>query len=188
MLLATRAMAAAGGQQFFADWMRAAEDHRQHASAAPPEQDRWTRYQPQFFSPAEFAIVDAYTAILIPSDGTPGAREAHVAPYIDFVVNAAAEHSPETQREWKQALAWLTARNFGSLNAQDQLTLVKQMAAPEADKSKKHEGFPIYRLMKQMTVFAFYTSRAGLVENLEYKGLAYLTEFPACTHPEHRRV
>jgi hypothetical protein len=39
-----------------------------------------------------------------------------------------------------------------------------------------------------MTVFAFYTSKAGLVDNLEYKGNAYLTDFPGCTHPEHRRV
>jgi hypothetical protein len=28
----------------------------------------------------------------------------------------------------------------------------------------------------------------GLIDVLEYKGLAYLSEFPACTHREHQRV
>lgn len=38
----------------------------------------------QFFTPEEFAAVDAITARLIPSDDTgPGAREAHVATFID---------------------------------------------------------------------------------------------------------
>jgi hypothetical protein len=39
-----------------------------------------------------------------------------------------------------------------------------------------------------MTVRAFYTSRVGLIDVLEYQGIAYLTEFPACTHPEHLNV
>jgi hypothetical protein len=49
-------------------------------------------------------------------------------------------------------------------------------------------GSATYKLIKDMTVHAFYTSRVGLVDVLEYKGLAYLSEFPACTHPEHQRV
>ncbi len=62
------------------------------------------------------------------------------------------------------------------------------MSEPEIDRSKKHDGFPVYRLIKEITVRAYYTSRAGLVDALEYKGNAYLTEFPGCTHAEHRKV
>ena len=51
-----------------------------------------------------------------------------------------------------------------------------------------HDGFATYSLIKEMTVRAFYTSRAGLVDALEYQGIAYLTEFPGCTHPEHKHV
>jgi len=39
-----------------------------------------------------------------------------------------------------------------------------------------------------MTVRAFYTSRVGLIDVLEYKGNTYLTEFPGCAHPEHHKV
>ena len=77
---------------------------------------------------------------------------------------------------------------FGSLSAKQQEELITAAAAPETDASLTHPGFATYRLIKEMTVGAFYTSRVGLVDVLEYKGIAYLTEFPACTHPEHQRV
>jgi gluconate 2-dehydrogenase subunit 3-like protein len=175
MVVASRAVAVAGGQEFFAGWLRAAHAHN---SSAPPEPERWTNYTPKFFSPAEFSMLQSFTEILIPTDDTPGAREAHVAHYIDFVVSAAAEYAPEIQKEWKAAVVWLADKNFGAMTSGERTAFVGQLA----------ESLPAYRLIKQMTVFAFYTSRAGLVDDLGYQGIAYLTEFPACDHPEHRRV
>jgi hypothetical protein len=175
MVVATRALAAAGGQEFFADWLRAAHGHN---AAAPAEPDRWTNYSPKFFSAGEFAMLQSFTEILIPTDDTPGAKEAHVAHYIDFVVNTAAEYAPEMQKEWKDAVVWLQTKNFGAMTAGEKTAFIGQLG----------EEFPAYRLIKQMTVFAFYTSRAGLVDDLGYQGIAYLTDFPACNHPEHRRV
>jgi hypothetical protein len=92
------------------------------------------------------------------------------------------------QTEWRRAMDWLHVQDFGSLAPGQQLALITSMSEPETDRTKKHDGFPVYRLIKEMTVRAFYTSRAGLVDALEYKGNAFLTEFPACTHPEHRKV
>lgn len=133
-------------------------------------------------------MLDAFTSILIPSDDTPGAREAHVPAFIDFVVNAAAEYAPETQTHWREAMRWLADHKFGALDTRAQVELIRQMAEPEQNDSRQHPGFSTYHLIKGMTVHAFYTSRAGLVDVLEYKGLAYLTEFPGCDHPEHQQV
>jgi hypothetical protein len=133
-------------------------------------------YQPKFFSPAEFAALESFTEILIPTDETPGAREARVAQYIDFAVDAAAEFAPEMQRDWRHAMDWLMTMKVDA-------ALVAQMAA-----SPQHPGFETFKLIKQMTVFAFYTSEPGLIGNLQYQGNAYLTVFPGCTHPEHHRV
>ncbi len=191
--LVVRAAAVAGGPQFFADWVKAAPPHAgpPHAhelnSFAPPEPDRWSSYQPKFLSAEEFKMLDAFTAILIPTDETPGAREAHVTPFIDFVINAAAEYAPEMQREWRKSMNWLAGRQFGQLSGEEQLSLVRQMSE-EGDGSSEGKGFAVYQLIRDMTIHAFYTSRAGLVDVLEYKGYAYLTEFPACTHPEHHQV
>ncbi|PYV32000.1 MAG: hypothetical protein DMG22_14925 [Acidobacteria bacterium] len=41
--------------------------------------------------------------------------------------------------------------------------------------------------MKDATIFAYYTSKIGMEQELEYAGDDYHTEFPgACTHPEHQ--
>ena len=177
------AAAVAGAPEFLKAWLRGADTHTHEAqSFAPPERDRWTKYQPQFFSREEMEMLDAFTAILIPTDETPGAREAHVVPFIDFVVNAAAEFEPELQEDWRGALQFLREHGFGKLSVVEQLELVKMISQAGAD------GHATYELIKDMTVHAFYTSRVGLIEVLEYQGNAYLTEFPGCRHPEHHTL
>lgn len=173
-----RAAAVAGGGEFFAGWLRAAHNHASNAAAADPH--NWATYKPQFFSQEDFQNLDAFTAVLIPTDDTPGAREAYVAPFIDFVIHAAAEYAPEMQERWRKGMASLRSKQFSSLTPQQQITAVEQMS--------RGSGSATYKLIKEMAVHAFYTSRVGLIDVLEYKGLAYLTEFPGCMHPEHHRI
>ena len=66
--------------------------------------------------------------------------------------------------------------------------LVEAMSRPERDAGATHPAYAAYRLIKQQTTFAFYTSRAGTIEALDYRGNSYYAEFPACDHPEHRTV
>jgi len=188
-LIIARAAATAGAEAFLAPWLAAGEEH-DHSAAATPHADphNWAGYQPKFFSQEEFVWLGWFTEILIPTDETPGAREAQVASFIDFVVNAASDFAPETQQPWRDAMGWLRSVKFGSLSSKQQAGLIMEASAPETDPAQTHPGFAAYRLIKEMTVRAFYTSRVGLVDALEYKGIAYLTEFPACTHLEHQQV
>jgi hypothetical protein len=184
--LVMRAAATSAAATFLNPWLTAHELHN-HASA-PPDPHNWSAYQPKFFSSEEFHWLDSFTAILIPSDDTPGAREAHVASFIDFVVNAAAEFAPEVQDQWRSAMSWLRSSSFGSLAPEQQLALITAASSREHEPSVTHPGFSTYLLIKELAVRAFYTSRVGLIDVLEYQGIAYLTQFPACTHPEHRQV
>jgi gluconate 2-dehydrogenase gamma chain len=177
--LLLRAAAASGGAEFFGAWCVAATHAGNHS--APPDPHNWAAYQPKFFSAADLQILDAYTAILIPTDETPGAREAQVVPFIDFVVNAAADYAPEVQSHWRSALEWLHTQRFAQLSPDEQAAVVSQMPSSP-------DNSHIYQLIKDMTVQAFYTSRVGLIEVLEYQGIAYLSEFPGCTHADHRIV
>jgi hypothetical protein len=77
---------------------------------------------------------------------------------------------------------------FHAADARGRAELVRAMAQPEVDRSATHPGFTAYRLIKQQNAFAFYTSRAGMIEALEYKGNSYNLVFPACTHPEHHQI
>ncbi|HEV1286356.1 MAG TPA: gluconate 2-dehydrogenase subunit 3 family protein [Bryobacteraceae bacterium] len=181
--LAARAAALPGGAEFLADWLKA-QDHSH--SEAPPESDRLKNRKPQFFSPEDFEALQAFTEILIPTDDTPGAKEAHCAHYIDFLMTA-SDGLP-VQKQWRDAMASLKSAGFHSADAKGRAELVAAMARPEVDRNATHPGFAAYRLIKQQNAFAFYTSRAGMIETLEYKGNSYNAVFPACTHPEHRQV
>jgi hypothetical protein len=186
--LALRAAALPGAAEFFSTWARAADQH-QHisSSTAPPEPPLLRDYRPKFFGAEDFAALQAFTEILIPTDDTPGAREAHCAHYIDFVLQA-SDSAPNLQKQWHDAMVALKNAGFHSAGAKDREALVKAISKPERDRSASHPAFAAYRLIKQQNTFAFYTSRAGMIETLDYKGNSYNTEFPACTHPEHRAV
>jgi hypothetical protein len=177
--LVAQAAGTVAGQAFFPAWLSAQHNH---GSSGPPEPDRWTNYKPQFFSPGDFRVLDTFTDILIPTDDTPGAREAHVSPFIDFVLFSATEYAPEMQAKWRRAMGFLTSQGFGEMSHDKQIAFMKQIS------DANDAGFSNFQLIKDLAIYAFYTSRAGLIDNLEYKGLAYLTEFPGCTHSEHRKV
>jgi hypothetical protein len=180
---AARATALPGAMEFFSAWARA-QDHP-HGSTAPPEPPLLANYRPQFFSPDDFAALQAFTEILIPTDDTPGAREARCAHFIDFVLQASP---PATQNQWRDALGALREAGFHTADSQGRAALVEAMARPEVDRSARHPAYSVYRLIKQQNTFAFYTSRAGMIGTLDYRGNSYNTSFQACTHPEHQRV
>ena len=85
-------------------------------------------------------------------------------------------------------MAGLKKAGFHSADAKGRAALVEAMSKPEWDPSTTHPGYSAYRLIKQQNTFAFYTSRAGMIEALDYKGNSYNVSFPACNHPQHQTV
>jgi hypothetical protein len=193
--LAVRAAALPGGAQFMAAFLKGADrhDHSGHAAqsgqkAAPPELPLLRDYRPKFFNPQDFTALQGLTEILIPTDDTPGAREARCAHYIDFLLDAASEYAPQMQTEGRQAMDTLRQAGFHTADAKGREALVEAMSRPERDPAVTHPAHGAYRLFKQMNAFAFYTSRTGTIEVLDYKGNTYNAAFPACNHPEHQKV
>jgi len=78
-----------------------AADHARRAaqSATPPKFE--------FFSPEQAAEIDAIAARIIPTDGTPGAREAGVVYFIDRALTTFAS---DDQKTYKEGLPELQAR------------------------------------------------------------------------------
>jgi hypothetical protein len=183
--LVMRAASLPAGAEFFSSWVRAQEGHRH--SDAPPEPPLLRDYHPRFFSVEDFTALERFCEILIPTDDTPGAREARCAHFIDFLLHS-ADAAPDLQRQWRSAMAALKETGFHAADAERRASLVEAMSKPERDRSVTHPAYSAYRLIKQQNTFAFYTSRAGLIEALDYRGNSYNLEFPACTHPEHHKV
>ncbi len=192
--------ATAAGRDFLAQWLPTAsaatgprDPGNLHGTHRPPPEEPAPPSVLQFFTPEESRTVEILTEMIIPADDAPGAKEAQVARYIDFVVYSAREHMPELQKRWTEGFRWLEqfskekyGNPFREMDAREREQLLTEMSLPEHDPKAEHPGFNFYRLVKDMTVEGFYTSRIGLLQVLEYKGLAYLPDFPGCTHPEHR--
>ena len=192
--------ASAAGREFLASWLPMqlvqGDEHRpvtisgMHHEIQEPEQV--ATYSPQFFNPDEFRTVEMLAAMIIPTDDAPGAKEAQVANYIDFVVFSASEFEPLLQRKWIDGLAFLEResqkqfnKSFREVDDADRIKLLTDMSAPERDSKAQHEGFAFFSLIKDMTVEGFYTSKIGLIDVLDYQGMNYMPDFPGCTHPEH---
>ena len=73
--------------------------HRAAQSATPPKFE--------FFSPEQAAEIDAIAARIIPTDGTPGAREAGVVYFIDRALTTFAS---DDRKAYKEGLPELQAR------------------------------------------------------------------------------
>ncbi len=183
--LAIRAASLPASAAFFSNWLNAQHNH---SSDAPPEPSYFADYQPKFFNPEDFEALAAFTEILIPTDDTPGARDAHCAAFMDFVLHASGTYAPETQDRWRQALRTLKTAGFHAANPAGRAALVDSISKPERDGSPPGPAFAAYRLIKRENAFAFYTSREGMISCLDYRGNSYNLVFPACTHPEHHVI
>ena len=144
-------------------------------------------YRPTYFSEPEYQTIEILAELIIPADETPGAKEAGVSEFIDFM---AAHGEREIQQPLREGLARLDAAAqsehampFGRLSHEQQTAMLEQLAAS----SKKAEDRTFFLLIRRYTVMGYYTSRVGLQE-LDYPGLRLYTKSPACPHtedPEH---
>ena len=113
----------------FVRWAYAAE----HPSAEPAP-IRPTAYTPQFFASEDYPVIARLVELIIPSDETPGAREAGVAEFVDFMV----AHDQEQQQAMRTGLAWFHAhveRAFG----QPFLALTEPQQGSPTDRSIARE-------------------------------------------------
>jgi gluconate 2-dehydrogenase gamma chain len=185
---------AAGASAYpgFARWSFAC-GHGGHA-AGGLLQIKPATYTPRFFSAGEYATVERLAQLIIPSDDSPGAREAGVGEFVDFMVAS----DPSVQFAFRYGLTWLDAHAaklhgvaFGGLDAVKQNDLLASLAYADRHRDGEEEGRAFFKLMREYTVMGFYTSKVGL-QQLDYPGLrSYYPASPACPHtgdPEHRRL
>ncbi len=187
LILAARAAALPGAAEFLLGWQMSDAHRHGSGGAAPPEPALLLDYKPKFFSPDDFSALQGFTEILIPTDDTPGAREAHCAAYIDFLLQA-SDSMPQLREQWKQAMTTLRKLGFHAADTVACAELVRTISAPERDPASEHSGYSVYLLIKELNTFAFYTSRAGMIETLDYRGNTYNATFPGCNHPEHQQI
>jgi gluconate 2-dehydrogenase subunit 3-like protein len=125
--LSRRDFLSRGGAAVSAVWLSAhwpaivaASEHAHQAakSSSPPKF--------QFFTPEEAAEIDAISARIIPSDETPGAREAGVVYFIDRALATFAVDDQKTYREGLPGLQLRVRELFPALEKFSAATLEQQ--------------------------------------------------------------
>jgi len=158
--------------------LAAAIHHHMEAAAQQPA----VPAHQQFFQRREFSAVERLADLMLPSDGTPGAKDAAVAGFLDFYLAASPESA---QKQFRKGLQELNAvalaklgRPFPDLSETQQAQLLEAAWPP----GSTGDLAAFLQNMRRLTVFAFYTSKVG-VQELGYAGNTYTSEFPgACTH------
>ena len=133
----------------------------------------------KFFTPAEFAVVDELSDMIIPTDQqSGGARAAGVAAYID--ARLAESFEPEPPARWRAGLKAvedlsheLNGKGFMESTPEQRLAVLTKMAAAESAPKTPAEQF--FREIKGQTIRAYYTSKIGIHDDQQYKGNVYQT-------------
>jgi gluconate 2-dehydrogenase gamma chain len=177
-----------------------------HTATASLAQAVAQPYKPLFFSSKHYQTIELLADIIIPSDDTPGAKEAGAAEFIDFMVaNRCAisgrDELPTTrdvlalgeqvQGHFLAGLDWLNAHTkiefgheFLDCSPQQQTALLEQLAYKTKFKPGTETGRDFFQLMRDYTVVGYYTTKIGL-QSLGYAGLRTVwPKMPGCTHPD----
>ena len=139
------------------------------------------QHKPLFFTPTEFRMVDELAEIIIPADDhSPGARAAGVADVIDKALAESFDDPP--RQEWRDGLKVvdrlsreLHGAAFLNTTPDQRVAVVSRMARNEADPKKPEELF--FHRLKGRTAHAYYSSKIGIHQEIQYKGNTILEEF-----------
>lgn len=141
-------------------------------------------YTPVVLNPDQMQWVAKLVDLIVPRTDTPGASDAGVPVFIDRALSV--DNTRKTQfLEGITRLDEAARRTYGSgfatLTAEQQtgmLTAIERDAASPAGR--------FFKMVKDLTIDGYYTSKAGLTEELDWHANTFLTEFKGCTHPEHQ--
>lgn len=182
--------------------------HEAVVAAAPPAAGP---YKPLFFTPQQYQMIEHLAEMILPSDDTPGAKEAGVAEFIDFMVanrvpvsarrdvrctQDAMELGNEAQNRFVSGLDWMNARSrsefgqaFMECKPEQQKNMLEELAYKAKFKPTTESGRQFFQLMRDYTVVGYYTTKIGL-ESLGYPGLRVVwPSMPGCPHPDdHEHV
>ena len=136
---------------------------------------------PLFFTREEFAMVDEISELIIPTDDhSPGARAAGCAAYIDARLAESWTDEPKTQ--WRDGLKLIDAisqemhgKPFMQATPEQRIAVLTRISKNEMDPKTPEERF--FREIKSRIAHAYYSSKIGIHQEMEYKGNVPIKEF-----------
>ena len=96
------------------------------------------------------------------------------------------------RHDFRDGLQWLDRRSrelfgspFQSLDREKQTALLTRISNRKSLRPEDERGNRFFLDLRSRVVFAYYTSEAGLIGELAYKGKHVLGHWEGCPHPDH---
>lgn len=147
------------------------------------------QYEPVFFTAHEWQTVRLLADMVIPRDDRSGsATDAGVPEFIDFTV----DDRPGFRVPMRGGLAWLDEacrERFGApfveCTGSQRGELLDAIAWPDRAAEEVSQGVAFFNGFRDLVASGFYSSRIG-IEDVQYRGNTYVTEWTGCP-PEATR-
>ncbi len=128
------------------------------------------------FTQSQVALLDEIGETILPATNTPGAKAAEVGKFMEVMVRDC--YSPEQQTVFKagmesieQASRKMNGKKFMESTAtqrHDLLVSLEKEAKTYNESKEKDKPVHYYTMMKQLTLWGFFTSKTGMTETLRY--------------------
>lgn len=151
------------------------------AAAAPPPAPAAPQAGKRFFTAHEWATLDELAEAIIPADAqSGGAKAAGVTDVIDRRLGELVD--PVQRQSWRDDLAEidrlslaLLGRTFLKADAAGRRRLLERVSRNEGN--PKEAGEFAFGTIKWEVAWAYYKSRVGIHDEMQYKGNVLLDEF-----------
>lgn len=121
--------------------------------------------QPGIFTEKDSDILNTIGDIIIPETDSPGAAAVNTG---GFVVMMLEDCYPKEAREKVTSFLSEVAPDLQRKSAEDQIQSIKDIDAlvyGDGDDKEKYEG---YKIVKELTMFGYFSSELGMTEALNY--------------------
>ena len=154
-------------------------------------QDDAPQWEPQFFTAAQAEATARLCEAIIPRTDTPGARDARVHEFIDLELSIA----PEAEREsFLKGLDWLgvacTERFDTSLDRADSGQIGELLGTIRDEHDELPAALAIggafFSDIKRRTIFGYYTSKDGWVQELGRPETVGMEQWEGCGQGDDR--
>jgi hypothetical protein len=153
---------------------------QEHVHPAPGPAPAAGPFRPKFFTEDEVRLISRISDLIIPPTHTAGAVAAGVPQYIDSVVAG----NSAMQKRFRAALPQF-GDDFLTKAEADQIAMLQPLCeAADAGHAQPGSLAELFHEIKSLTCDGYYTSQAGLVQELGYNGNTARESFPVCVH-EH---
>ncbi len=122
------------------------------------------------FTAQDVALLDEVADTILPETKTPGAKAAHVGPFMALMVTDT--YDEQQQGIFRDGIRKLNDAGFTAKTPEQRLVFLEQLDREQkAYMDTRQQGAPAhyFRQMKELTLFGYFTSEIGCAQAMRYR-------------------